>query len=90
MPGDLAEVRLSVNDLLNQNAPVGQNVTDTYIETSQSQALGRYVMLTLSYQLRAFGSGAASDEDDRRPRGRSPGPPSDRRPPEERPPPDER
>jgi len=53
---DLAEVRLSVNDLLNRNATLAQNVTDTYIETTQSQALGRYVMLGVSYRLRAFGS----------------------------------
>lgn len=56
LAGDLAEVRLSVNDILNRNATIGQQVTDTYIETTQSQALGRYVMLGVSYQLRAFGA----------------------------------
>lgn len=58
LPGDRAEVRLTANDLLNRNAAVRQDVTDTYVETSETQALGRYVMLGLSYRLNNLGAAA--------------------------------
>lgn len=51
-----AEVRLTVNDILNQNTSVSRNVTDTYVEDRQTQALGRHVMLNLIYHVRHFGS----------------------------------
>ena len=64
---DLAEVRLSVNDLLGQNTGVTQTLADTYVETSQAQALGRTVMLGVSYRLRVFGaSGQIPDPDSER------------------------
>ena len=50
-----AEVRLAVMDLLNQNTNVRRDVTDLYIEDSQTQALGRYFMLNLTYRVRHFG-----------------------------------
>lgn len=56
LQGDRAEVRLTANDLLNRNAAVSQTVTDTYVETSETQALGRYVMLTMSYRLNNLGA----------------------------------
>lgn len=62
LPSNLAEVRLSMNDLLNQNTGLVQTVTDTYVETARSQALGRYAMLSLSYKLRSFGSGGSIPE----------------------------
>ena len=52
---DLAEVSLSVTDLLDQQADVERTVTELYVEDAQSQALGRTVMLNLSYKLRTFG-----------------------------------
>jgi hypothetical protein len=55
---DLAEVRLTVHDVLGQNADVGRVATGLYVEDRQTEALGRYVMLNLSYRLRAFGPGA--------------------------------
>ena len=55
LPGDLAEVSLSVFDLLDQQRDVERTVTEAYIEDAQATALGRYVLLNLSYKLRAFG-----------------------------------
>lgn len=55
LQNDVAEVRLTVTDLLNQNASVGRSVTGLYIEDNQTEALGRYVMLNLIYKLRHFG-----------------------------------
>ncbi len=52
---DLAEVRLTVTDLLGRNTNVDRSVTGHYIEDSESRALGRYVMLNLVYKLRHFG-----------------------------------
>ena len=55
LAGDLAEVSLSVSDLLDQQADVERTVTELYVEDAQSQALGRTVLLNLSYKLRTFG-----------------------------------
>lgn len=48
------EVKASVNDILNQNNGISRTVTDTYIEDSQTQVLKRYLMLTITYNLRFF------------------------------------
>ncbi len=52
---DLAEVSLSVSDLFDQQRSVERTVTESYVEDAQSVALGRYVMLNLTYKLRNFG-----------------------------------
>lgn len=52
---DRAEVSLSVSDLLDQQADVERTVTELYVEDAQSRALGRYVMLNLTYKLSNFG-----------------------------------
>ncbi|MDJ1495444.1 outer membrane beta-barrel protein [Cytophagaceae bacterium DM2B3-1] len=49
------ELKLSVFDLLNQNNNISRNVTETYIEDSQTQVLKQYFMLTFTYTLRSFG-----------------------------------
>jgi hypothetical protein len=51
-----AEIRFGVVDLLNQNTNVARNVTDLYIEDFESQAIGRYFMVNLIYQVRHFGA----------------------------------
>ena len=48
------EVRFTVNDILNQNNGIARTVTETYIEDSQTQVLKRYLMLTVTYNLRFF------------------------------------
>ena len=52
LEGDKGEFRLSVNNILNENNSITRNVTDTYIEDSQTQMLGRYSMLVFSYTIR--------------------------------------
>lgn len=48
------ELALSVYDALMQNTSVGRNVSEVYIEDTQSLVLQRYVMLTFSYNIRHF------------------------------------
>ena len=55
LPNDLAEVSLSISDLLDQQRDVERTVTESYVQDAQTAALGRYVMLNLSYKLRNFG-----------------------------------
>ncbi len=51
---DLGQIQLSVYDLLNQNKRISESVTSTYLEETESLVLTRYVMLSLSYNLRDF------------------------------------
>ncbi len=48
------ELKLSVFDLLNQNNSINRNVGSGYIEDVQTNVLQRYVMLSFTYNLRAF------------------------------------
>lgn len=50
----LAEVKLSVFDLLDQNNSINRSVTETYIEDTRSNVLNRYFMLTFTYNIRKF------------------------------------
>lgn len=52
---DLGEISLSIADLFDQQRDVERTVTETYVEDAQATALGRYVMLNLTYKLRNFG-----------------------------------
>ena len=54
----VAEIRLSVNDILNQNDAINRSVNDVTIEDSRTNALRRYAQLTFSYDLKAFGQQA--------------------------------
>ncbi|HLP53088.1 MAG TPA: outer membrane beta-barrel protein, partial [Chitinophagales bacterium] len=46
------DVRLSVNDILNQNTGIARNVTETYIEDTKTNVLKRYLMLTVTYTIK--------------------------------------
>jgi len=48
------EIRLSVYDILRENQDIDRRVSDIYVEDVSSQVLGRYIMLTFSYDLRSF------------------------------------
>jgi hypothetical protein len=48
------EVKASVFDALGQNTSINRNVTDTYIEDSQTKTLTQYFMITLTYNIRKF------------------------------------
>lgn len=50
-----ATLQLSVFDLLNQNVDVKRNITDTYIEDTQTIILHRFFMIKLIYNLKKAG-----------------------------------
>ena len=49
-----AEIRLTVNDILEQNTSITRNTTETYIEDVQTNLLQRYFMLTFTYNIKVF------------------------------------
>lgn len=49
------ELRLSVNDILNQNTGVSRSTNANYIEDTRYTVLKRYVMLSFTYSLSKFG-----------------------------------
>jgi hypothetical protein len=55
-----AELRLSVFDALNLNNSINRNVTAAFIEDTQTNVLQRYLLLTFTYNLRAFASSSGS------------------------------
>ena len=54
------ELKLSVFDLLKQNQSIVRNVSENYIEDSQSEVLQQYFMLTFTYNLKNFGTAPKS------------------------------
>lgn len=48
------DVRLSVNDILNQNSGISRTIAETYIEDSKNRVLKRYLLLTVTYTIRSF------------------------------------
>jgi Outer membrane protein beta-barrel family/CarboxypepD_reg-like domain len=48
------EIQLSVFDLLKENQSISRDVTETYIQTSNTQVLQQYFMLTFTYNLKNF------------------------------------
>jgi hypothetical protein len=49
------ELKLSVFDLLKQNQSISRNVTESYIQDTQTEVLKQYFMLTFTYNLKNFG-----------------------------------
>jgi hypothetical protein len=58
---NVAEVRLTVFDILSQNTSINRTVTETYIEDNRSNVLQRYFMLTFTYNIRRFNAEAAKE-----------------------------
>ncbi|HSI89938.1 MAG TPA: outer membrane beta-barrel protein, partial [Adhaeribacter sp.] len=54
------EIKLLAFDLLSQNNSIQRNVTETYIEDTQTNVLQRYFMLMFTYNIRAFGGGTSA------------------------------
>ncbi|RYY41012.1 MAG: hypothetical protein EOO08_03565 [Chitinophagaceae bacterium] len=51
LKGKQAELKLSVNDILNQNQSITRNTGTNYVEDVQTNVLQRYFMLTFTYNL---------------------------------------
>ncbi|MDO1445243.1 outer membrane beta-barrel protein [Rhodocytophaga aerolata] len=56
------EVSLNVYDLLKQNISINRNVTELYVEDVQSNVLQQYFMLTFTYNIRRFSTGASAKD----------------------------
>ncbi len=57
-----AEIRLSVFDILGQNQSITRNITEVYIEDTQTNLLQRYFMLTFTYNIKVFKTKAITAE----------------------------
>lgn len=62
MKNNVAELKLSVYDLLKQNQSITRNVYSGYVEDVQSVVLQQYFMLTFTYSLKNFGKAAKPTE----------------------------
>jgi hypothetical protein len=56
------EVSLQVVDLLNQNANVRRNISETFVEDIQTNVLQQYVLFSFTYNLRRFSKGMDEDK----------------------------
>ena len=65
----MATIRLSGNDLFNQNAGYSITSTSNYTNESSVNRLGRYFLLTLNIRLQKFAGKAPSGPDDLNPEG---------------------
>jgi hypothetical protein len=45
-------LRVTANDILNQNKNVSRSITDSYVQDTENQVLPRYFLLTFTYTLR--------------------------------------
>lgn len=59
-PAKIAELRLTVFDLLNANKNINRNVELNYIEDVRQEVLNRYFLLSFTYHLRKFKGGQRS------------------------------
>jgi hypothetical protein len=57
-----AEIRFSVNDILEQNTSITRNTTETYIEDVQTNVLQRFFMLTFTYNIKVFKKAAEENK----------------------------
>lgn len=71
MADNRAELRFKVYDILNQNKSLSRSITETYVETTNTNVLSQYAMLTFTYKLKTKGQRPGRPEGDRQ------GPPDD-------------
>jgi hypothetical protein len=50
-----AELRLTINDILNQNTGVSRTAGGNYVQDTRYTVLKRYVLLSFTYNLSKFG-----------------------------------
>ncbi len=74
LPGKNATIMLKAYDLLQQKKDINRNVTATYIDDTEYNALTRYFMLSFTYKFNTFGAGnQPADRNARRHFGPPPG-----------------
>jgi len=54
LPKKAGELSISLFDILKENRSVNRNITETYIEDTQTQIIQQYVLLTFTYNVRSF------------------------------------
>lgn len=59
LKNDALELRVTAYDILKRNVSVAREVSDTYIQNTVTNMLQRYVMFSVTYNLRAFKSAPA-------------------------------
>ncbi len=64
-----AELRLKFNDILDNNRSVSRSIQEAYIQTSTTDVLRRYAMLTFTYKFKPKGTAPTSQDDRVRPPG---------------------
>ncbi len=52
LKGDRGELRVTATDVLGQNRSVSRSVTETYVQDTRDQPLGRYVQAVFTYSWR--------------------------------------
>ncbi|WP_262249059.1 outer membrane beta-barrel protein [Parapedobacter soli] len=62
LKNERAEVSVNVYDLFEQNNNIYRNVTETYIQDSESNVLQRYFMVSLTYNIRYFSRGTSMED----------------------------
>ncbi|MFR9660498.1 MAG: outer membrane beta-barrel protein [Rikenellaceae bacterium] len=59
------EMNITVNDILDQNNPIKYSVGDNYTQTSTESTIGRYFLLSFTYNLREFAGGEKGERPER-------------------------
>src|SRR5690606_4562607 len=62
LKNERAEVSVSAYDLFGQNNNIYRNVSETYIQDSQSNVLQRYFMVNFTYNIRYFARGTTEKD----------------------------
>ena len=62
LPNERAEVSVSVYDLFGQNNNIYRNITEMYMQDSQSNVLQRYFMVNFTYNIRYFSRGTTEKD----------------------------
>lgn len=62
LKNERAEVSVNVYDLFDQNNDIHRNITEMYIQDSQSNVMQRYFMLSLTYNIRHFARGTSEKD----------------------------
>ncbi len=57
LKNERAEISVNVYDLFGQNNNIQRDITETYVQDSQSNVLQRYFMLSFTYNIRYFARG---------------------------------